>query len=107
MEPEAFQLLCPVDTSLFPEPLLESFLPLDTLFSSLGCCSGASPDFLDFLDFLKALDYFLFFKLFCMSLLTLQASSSTVSTHFSNAIGFGKMWGVGDVHSQWSQNGVG
>ena len=49
---------------------------------------------------LKALDYFLIFKLFCMSLLTLRASSSTVSTHFSNAIGFGKMWGVGDVHSQ-------
>ena len=56
---------------------------------------------------LKALDYFLFFKLFCMSLLTLQASSSTVSIRFSNAVGFGKMWGVGDVHSQWSQNGVG
>ena len=49
---------------------------------------------------LKALDYLLIFKLFCMSLLTLHASSSTVSTHFSNAIGFGKMWGVGDVHSQ-------
>ena len=56
---------------------------------------------------LKALDYFLFLKLFCMSLLILHASSGTVSTHFSSAIGFDKMWGVGDVHSQWSQNEVG
>lgn len=31
MEPVALQLLCPVDTSLSIEPLVESFLPIETL----------------------------------------------------------------------------
>lgn len=98
MGPVAFQLLHPVDTSLSIEPLVESF----PLLTRSPCPQDVALVLLHpfWIGLLKVIGYFHFLKLFGMPFLTLHASSSIVPTPLSDAVGFGKMWGVGDIHSQ-------